>query len=221
MPGKLTWRDTFGTRRLRSRALRSAHRHALRIPLPRVSRKALRPREQTMLALVGTETRLAASLARGTSRRTKKRTPERRTVRGDLSVRASQTRWTLDGADCPRAESGEILDESKSSQCPVRPIDITDYCEVRVGETSLMRGGSRVFCFLSLTLRRPRPLASRPPLFSRFRNAFDGFVKNARMTPAHGNRSVSRPHARPDRPTTVTVSRCWTPSSRRRATTFS
>ena len=100
-----------------------------------------------MLALVGTETRLAASLARGTSRRTKKRTPERRTVRGDLSVRASQTRWTLDGADCPRAESGEILDESKSSQCPVRPIDITDYCEVRVGETSMMRGGSRVFFF--------------------------------------------------------------------------
>lgn len=98
-----------------------------------------------MLALVGTETRLAASLARGTSLRTKKRTPERRTVRGDLSVRASRARWTLDGTDCPRAESGEILDESKSHQCPVRPIDITDYCEVRVGETRDARTTSRSF----------------------------------------------------------------------------
>ena len=128
-----------------------------------------------MLALVGPETRLAASLARGTSRRTKKRTPERRTVRGDLSVRASQTRWTLDGADCPRAESGEILDESKSSQCPVRPIDITDYCEVRVGETSLMRGGSRVFFFF-VADATPSP----PPFSPASLLAFPKRVRRAR-----------------------------------------
>ena len=102
-----------------------------------------------MLALVGAEARLAASFARGAKTR-------RRTVRGDLAVRASRARWTLDGTDCPRTESGEIVDESKLRQCPVRPIDITDYCEVRVGET---RGNADDADFFRLTFRRPRPLA--------------------------------------------------------------
>lgn len=101
-----------------------------------------------MLALVGAEARLAASVSLLTSRRSKTRTSRRRTVRGDLAVRASYARWTLDGTDCPRAESGEILDESKlHHQCPLRPIDITDYCEVRAGEPLRKRKSGRCHLF--------------------------------------------------------------------------
>jgi len=114
-----------------------------------------------MLALVGAEARLAASVSLLTSRRSKTRTSRRRTVRGDLAVRASHARWTLDGTDCPRAESGEILDESKlHHQCPLRPIDITDYCEVRAGEPLGRGKADDVTFFADFSLPRFSPAFS-------------------------------------------------------------